>query len=156
MNERLVMQRDTPAWSLQVWAAFGIAVSASAIGVWNLPHAQLDRAFLAVGFFFCLFTTLAVSKTVRDNRDGRVDSGGWVFAVWSAFAAAIALTGWGLWRMAVEEWQRGYLVVSWLFLVSSAFTVAKTVRDSHEAELLEQDLPAHGSATQSAAPKPAQ
>jgi hypothetical protein len=139
METRIVMQRDTPAWALQTWAAFGLAVTASAVGVWNLPHAALDRAFVAIGFFFCLFTTLAVSKTVRDNRDGRVDTAGWIFAVWTAFASAIALTAWGLWRMAIEDWQRGFLIVSWLFLVSSAFTVAKTLRDQHEAELLDAD-----------------
>ena len=35
-------------------------------------------------------------------------------------------------------WQKSYMVVSWLFLVSSTFTLAKTVRDGHEAELMER------------------
>jgi hypothetical protein len=30
------------------------------------------------------------------------------------------------------------MVVSWLFLVSSTFTLAKYVRDKHEAELMER------------------
>ena len=111
---------------------------------------------MIMGYVFCTSTAFALAKFVRDNEVRRTDTPLWGLVVWGGFGLAMALTGWGLWRMEVEEWQRGYLVVSWLFLVSSAFTVAKTVRDSHEAELLEQDLPAHGSATQAAAPKPAQ
>lgn len=79
-------------------------------------------------------------KTQRDNRDGQVDTSAWVIAVWIALAAAILLTGWGLWRMGIEQWQKYYMLVSWLFAVSSTFTLAKTVRDAQEAELLEQRL----------------
>jgi len=67
-----------------------------------------------------------------------VDTSSWVLAVWIAFAAAFALTAWGLWRMNIVDWQKGFMVVSWLYLVSSTFTVAKTVRDQHEAELMDR------------------
>ena len=58
--------------------------------------------------------------------------------VWIALAAALALTAWGLWRMEMDAWIKRYMGVSWLFLVSSTFTLAKTLRDRHEADLLEQ------------------
>lgn len=138
MATRYIMQRDTGGWRLQVWLSFAIAVLASAAGVIQLPGQELDRAFLAIGFFFCLFASFAVAKTIRDNRDSQVDTGSWVLTVWVAFAAAIALTAWGLWRMNVPSWQKSYVLVSWLFLVSSTFTLAKTVRDSHEADLMER------------------
>ena len=82
--------------------------------------------------------SFTVAKTQRDNRDGQVDTSAWVIAVWIAFATAILLTGWGLWRMTITEWQKYYMLVSWLFMVSSTFTLAKTVRDAQEATLLEQ------------------
>src|SRR5450830_1227977 len=44
-------------------------------------------------------------------------------------------TGWGLLRMNISETYKAYLGVSWLYLVSSAFTLAKTLRDAHEAAL---------------------
>jgi len=135
---QFVMQRDTNSWRLQVWISFGLAIGAAAIGVINLPGAELDRAFLAIGFFFCLFAVFAVSKTVRDNRDGQVDTSSWVMTVWVSFAAAVVLTAWGLWRMEIPGWQKGYMVVTWLFLVSSAFTLAKALRDAHEADLMER------------------
>ena len=133
-----IMQRDTSGWRMQVWISFGLAVLASGIGVILLPGQELDRAFLAIGFFFCLFTSFSVAKTIRDNRDGQVDTGSWLMTVWVAFGAAICLTAWGLWRMNIGEWQKGFMVVSWLFLVSSTFTVAKTVRDKHEADLMDR------------------
>jgi hypothetical protein len=136
MASRYVMQRDTPAWRLQVRIAFGLSVLCVALGVVALPGKELDRAFLAIGMFFCLFSTFAVAKTQRDNRDGQVDTGQWVMTVWVAFAAAILLTGWGLWRMQIDVWQKNYMLVSWLFLVSSSFTLSKTIRDAQEADLL--------------------
>lgn len=142
MATQYVMQRDTGGWRLQVWISFGLALAASAMGILQLPSQELDRAFLAIGFFFCLFAVFAVSKTVRDNRDGQVDTGSWVMTVWIAFAAAVALTAWGLFRMKIDYWQKAYMLVTWLFLVSTAFTLAKALRDSHEADIMERQGPA--------------
>lgn len=140
MATQYVMQRDTRGWYMQVWISFGLAMFASSIGVLLLPGQELDRAFLAIGFFFCLFSSFAVAKMVRDNRDGQVDTPSWVMTVWVAFTAALSLTAWGLWRMEIGEWQKGFMVVSWLFLISSSFTVAKTVRDKHEANLMDKTV----------------
>jgi hypothetical protein len=136
MATQYVMQRDTGGWRAQVWISFVLALLASGAGVMQLPSQELDRAFLAIGFFFCLFASFAAAKTVRDNRDGRVDTNGWIITVWVSFAAAVSLTAWGLWRMNIGEWQKGYMVVSWMFLVSSTFTLAKMVRDRYEADLM--------------------
>lgn len=141
MATQYIMQRDTAGWRAQVWLSFGISVVAAGAGVLQLPGQELDRAFLAIGLFFCLFSSFAVAKTIRDNRDGQVDTASWVMTVWVAFAAAIALTAWGLWRMNIPVWQKNYMVVAWLFLVSATFTLAKTVRDRHEAELMERSSP---------------
>ncbi len=138
MAAQYVMQRDTQSWRNQVWISFALALTACVIGVLWMPGQELDRAFLALGLFFCLFATFALAKTVRDNRDGDIDTASWKMSVWVAFTAAFCLTAWGLWRMNIGEWQKGYMVVSWLFLVSATFTVAKTVRDSHEANLMDR------------------
>ncbi|MGQ0801133.1 MAG: YiaA/YiaB family inner membrane protein [Pseudomarimonas sp.] len=138
MNTQYIVQRDTASWRIQVWLSFAIAVLAAGVGVLQLPSDQLDRAFLAIAFFFCLFTSFSVAKTIRDNRDGQVDTPAWVMLVWIAFAAAVALTSWGLWRMNISSWQKSYMVVSWLFLVSNTFTLAKSIRDDHEAGLAER------------------
>lgn len=138
MAAQYVMQRDTSGWRIQVWLSFGLALGSSAIGVLMLPAQELERAFLAIGLFFCLFASFSVAKTIRDNRDGQVDTRSWVMTVWVAFAGAFSLTAWGLWRMSIDDWQKGFMVVSWLFLVSVTFTVAKTVRDKQEADLMDR------------------
>ena len=137
-SNRYIVQRDTTAWRMQVRLSFILSILCAGLGVLNMPGQDLDRAFLAIGMFFCLFASFSVAKTQRDNRDGQVDTSMWVIAVWIAFAAAVLMTGWGLWRMGIEQWQKYYMLVSWLFKVSSTFTLAKTIRDAQEADLLEQ------------------
>ena len=137
MAQQYLMRRDTSAWNLQVWLSFSIAVVACAIGVWSMPSEELDRAFLAIGLFFCLFSAFTLAKMIRDNRDERVDTAAWIMTVWIGFSVAVALTAWGLFRMNIGTWEKGYMVVSWLFLVSTAFTLAKLVRDKQEADILE-------------------
>jgi hypothetical protein len=39
--------------------------------------------------------------------------------------------------MEINPTWRAYLLVSWLYLISSAFTLAKTLRDAHETALAE-------------------
>jgi hypothetical protein len=90
-----------------------------------------------MGYLFTVSAAFVVSKYVRDNALRRVDTPLWGAVVWSAFAAAMALTAWGLWRMEINPTWKAYLGVSWLFLVSSVFTLAKTLRDAHEAAIAE-------------------
>ncbi len=137
LTQKYLVRRDTNAWIMQVWISFGVAIFSCAIGVWNVPSQELDRAFLATGFFFCLFTCFALAKMIRDNRDEKVDTGAWVITVWVGFFVAMTLTAWGLFRLAIGNWEKGYMAVAWLFMVSSAFTVAKTIRDKMEADLME-------------------
>jgi hypothetical protein len=90
-----------------------------------------------MGYVFCLSTAFALAKFVRDNEQRRPDTPMWKVVVWSGFAFAMALTGWGLLRMNINPTYKAYLGVSWLFLISSAFTLAKTLRDAFEAALAE-------------------
>jgi hypothetical protein len=132
-----VPRRDTAAWKLQVWISFGIAASLCAIGLAWLPGADLDRAFMVMGYVFCLSSAFALAKFVRDNERRRVDSPMWKGVVWGAFFIAMALTGWGLLRMNIQPVWQAYLLVSWLYLISSTFTLAKTLRDAYEADLVD-------------------
>ncbi|MBA4175100.1 MAG: hypothetical protein C0505_00835 [Leptothrix sp. (in: Bacteria)] len=131
------IRHDTRAWKLQVWVSFAAAVTLCAIGLAWLPGQDLDRAFMVMGYLFTLSSAFVVSKHVRDNDGRRVDTPMWGTVVWSGFALAMALTAWGLWRMDINPTYKAFLAVSWLFLVSSVFTLAKTLRDAHEAALAE-------------------
>ena len=88
---------------------------------------------MVMGYVFCLSTAFALAKFVRDNEAPRNDTPMWGLVVWGGFALAMALTAWGLWRMDINPTYKAFLGVSWLFLISSVFTLAKTLRDAHEA-----------------------
>lgn len=135
-----LIRKDTNAWKLQVWVSFGLAVTMCAIGLAYLPGAELDRAFMVMGYMFCLSTAFALAKYVRDNETRKTDTPMWGLVVWGGFGLAMLLTAWGLWRMQVNPTYKAFLGVSWLFLISGVFTLAKTLRDAHEAALAEARL----------------
>jgi hypothetical protein len=88
-----------------------------------------------------------LAKFVRDNQHGAIPGAGdtpmWKLVVWGGFFLAMGLTGWGLWRMDIQPVWKAYLLVSWLFLISSTFTLAKTLRDAYDADLFEARLAGH-------------
>ncbi|HUP09327.1 MAG TPA: YiaA/YiaB family inner membrane protein [Caldimonas sp.] len=134
------VRKDTRAWIAQVWLSFGAAASLCGIGLAYLPGHDIDRAFMVMGYVFCLTTAFAVAKHVRDDQQRRVDTPLWGVVVWGGFGLAMALTAWGLARMEVHPTYKAFLGVAWLYLISSAFTLAKTLRDAQEAALEEARL----------------
>ena len=145
------LQRDTRAWQFQVWASFGIAVFLCATGLAWLPGERLEVAFMFMGYVFCLSAAFMLAKFVRDNQgaprgsgQGSGQGGGatplWKLVVWGGFAVAMGLTGWGLWGMAISATYKAFLGVSWLYLITCAFTLAKMLRDRHEADLADARL----------------
>jgi hypothetical protein len=134
-NMSNLLPQDTKAWRAQVWISFGVAVTLCGVGLAYLPGQDLDRAFMVMGYLFTLSTAFALAKFVRDNAAQRVDTPMWGLVVWGGFGLAMSLTAWGLWRMEVNPTYKAFLAVSWLFLISSVFTLAKTLRDAHEHAL---------------------
>lgn len=51
----------------------------------------------------------------------------------AAFAISFVTVLAGIYFLPLDAWQRLFLGISFLFLVSSAFTLAKVIRDQHEA-----------------------
>ncbi|MBW8722568.1 MAG: hypothetical protein JF626_12075 [Polaromonas sp.] len=140
-----LIHRDSKPWQLQVWVSFLIAVFLCAVGLSWLPGKDLDRAFMVMGYFFCLSAAFVLAKYVRDQEQSRADgkladTPMFKLVVWGGFFLAMSLTGWGLWRMEVNETYKAFLGVSWLYLITCSFTLAKTLRDRHEADLSEARL----------------
>jgi hypothetical protein len=135
------MIRDSGAWQLQVWVSFAIAVFLCAVGLAYLPGADLDRVFMVMGYLFCLSNVFVLSKMIRDQQkarlEGRPDTPMFKYVVWCGFLLAMALTAWGLLRMNINDTYKAFLGVAWLYLVTSAFTLAKMLRDRHEANLMD-------------------
>ena len=137
-----LIHRDSKPWHIQVWASFLIAVFLCAVGLAYLPGRDVDRAFMVMGYFFCLSAAFVLAKYVRDQEktpaDGKLlDTPMFRFVVWGGFFLAMSLTGWGLWRMEINATYQAFLGVSWLYLITCTFTLAKTLRDRHEADIAE-------------------
>ena len=142
-----LIRRDSKPWQLQVWASFGIALTLCAIGLAYLPGQDLDRAFMFMGYLFCLSTAFVLSKFVRDGEAAQqsgsarrvADTPLFRLVVWGGFGFAMALTGWGLLRMDVNSTYKVFLGVSWLYLITTALTLAKMLRDRQEADWAEAE-----------------
>jgi hypothetical protein len=145
-DRNVLIHRDTAPWRVQVWASFAIAIFLCGTGLAYLPGQDLDRAFMVMGYMFCLTTTFVLSKYVRDNQHTKADTPMWRLVVYSAFAFAMCLTAWGLYRMNVSESYKAFLLVGWLYLITTTFTLAKTLRDAHEADAAEMKLAARAEA----------
>ena len=138
-----LIHRDSKPWQVQVWASFLIAVFLCAVGLSYLPGRDLDRASMVMGYFFCLSAAFVLAKYVRDQEKNQTDvkdTPMFRLVVWGGFFLAMSLTGWGLWRMEVNETYKAFLGVSWLYLITCSFTLAKTLRDRHEADLSQARL----------------
>jgi len=149
-NANGVVRRDSGAWQAQVWISFAVALFLCIVGLSWLPGERLEVAFMFMGYVFCLSAAFVLAKFVRDNENmgnGRRSPVGdtpmWKFVVWGGFAVAMTLTGWGLWGMDISPTYKAYLGVSWLYLITTAFTLAKMLRDRYEADLQEACLRGH-------------
>jgi hypothetical protein len=62
------------------------------------------------------------------------DTAAWRLQVMVAFVIALGLTTVGILYLPADLWAKGYLVIGLYFTVSSSFTLAKTLRDTHEGD----------------------
>ncbi|MEU6574561.1 YiaA/YiaB family inner membrane protein [Streptomyces sp. NPDC046805] len=51
----------------------------------------------------------------------------------ASFSIAMAATAIGIYCLSADAWVRGFLGIAVLYLVTSAFTLAKVIRDRQEA-----------------------
>ena len=61
-------------------------------------------------------------------------SGAWVIQTWLSFVLSVGVTALGVWCLPVDPWVKGFMAMGILFTIGSTFSLAKTVRDVHEAQ----------------------
>ena len=64
------------------------------------------------------------------------DTPAWIFQVWASFAIAVGATSIGIAYLPLDVWLRAFLGMGLIFSVGSSFSLAKTLRDNHEARRL--------------------
>jgi hypothetical protein len=60
----------------------------------------------------------------------------WKFQAWASFVIAFLAMVIGIYNLPTDLWVKGFLGMGLLFVVGSSFTLAKTLRDDHEAQKL--------------------
>ena len=69
-----------------------------------------------------------------------LNSKAWIFFCYVSFAIALGFTGIGIWAMEISLPMKAFMAMGLLFTTGSAFTLAKTLRDEHEAQLFHNKL----------------
>jgi hypothetical protein len=122
---------------MQTWLAFLAAVGVSIFGVLAAPGDIWTKGYLFMALAFVLSSTFTLSKTLRDNRFRKADTSQWVMQVWLAFLLASGLSLFGVMNIPGEPIYKAFGLMSLLFSVTASFTLAKTIRDNHEATQFE-------------------
>ena len=68
------------------------------------------------------------------------DSPAWRAYTFISFFTSLTLMLFGIWLLPGEPWIKAYMLMGIFFLTGSCFTLAKTLRDAHEAESLSAKL----------------
>ena len=61
--------KDTPAWIMQVWAAFIISTIGTGVGIFYLEGSTWQKSFVGMGYLFSVSSTFTLAKTIRDNHE---------------------------------------------------------------------------------------
>lgn len=100
------------------------------------PPGRIGPAAASAETSAAVFPTLrSPAMTVTPSH-----SAAWTTYSYVAFGVAAGMAGLGVWGLPVDIWIKGYLAMAMVFLIGSTFTLAKTVRDDHEARRLTNRL----------------
>ena len=77
--------------------------------------------------------SIPMTQNLINPTAGASNTGAWLSFTYAQFGAAALMAGLGIWFLPVDIIVKGYMMMANVFLVGSAFTLAKTIRDEHEA-----------------------
>lgn len=134
VKRRIKMQKDTSAWIMQVWISFAIAFTTALYGIYSIQLDNWPKAFMLMGVLTSILSAFTLAKMMRDNKEKQQDTNAWIMQVWLGFGITTVMTIIGLWNMPDGN-SRLVLGISFLFVLSQTFTLAKTIRDNHEVQV---------------------
>ncbi len=78
-----------------------------------------------------------IPEVIDMNEHGiQRDSAGWQFFVRASFVLSVVALTIGIYFLPAIAWIKGDLAMGALFTIGSSFTLAKAIRDEHEAKKL--------------------
>ncbi|MEV5932651.1 YiaA/YiaB family inner membrane protein [Streptomyces sp. NPDC093250] len=73
MSDTPVKQQSTAAFYGQAVASFGVAMGATAVGIYNLEADAWVRAFLGIAVLYLVTSAFTLAKVIRDRQEaGRI------------------------------------------------------------------------------------
>lgn len=66
-----IVDPNTTAWTIQVWASWVIAMAMTLGGVVLLPTDPWTKGYLLMGMLFTVGSTFNLAKTTRDNAEAK-------------------------------------------------------------------------------------
>ncbi|MEM6297349.1 MAG: YiaA/YiaB family inner membrane protein [Bacteroidota bacterium] len=69
-----------------------------------------------------------------ENLVENSNSSAFYFMAWASFIIAAIGSLVGIFFLPVDVWVKGYIVIAYLFTLTTSFVLAKTVRDKHETQ----------------------
>lgn len=73
------------------------------------------------------------TRMAMNNVSPQKDTAAWILQVWASFMISVCSTGIGIIYLPVDPWIKGFMGMGLTFTIGSTFTLAKTIRDNHEA-----------------------
>ncbi|CAL9313136.1 hypothetical protein SUDANB66_05063 [Streptomyces sp. SudanB66_2053] len=69
MSETPVKQQSTAAFYGQAVASFGVALGATAVGIYNLETDAWVRGFLSIAVLYLVTSAFTLAKVIRDRQE---------------------------------------------------------------------------------------
>ena len=65
------MSDNTSSWDFFVKTSFAIAITSTVLGIYMLPGPIVVKGYFLISSLFMVFTTITLSKTIRDGHESQ-------------------------------------------------------------------------------------
>jgi len=62
---------NSAQWEFFVKLSFGISMASTALGIWLVPGDLVVKGYFMISSLFLVFSTITMSKTLRDGHESR-------------------------------------------------------------------------------------
>ncbi len=67
--ENYELNSSSSSWEFFVKVAFALAIGATLLGIYMLPGEMVIKGYFLISTFFLVFSTITMSKTIRDKHE---------------------------------------------------------------------------------------
>jgi len=71
MARTSVTQDHSSIWLFQTWASFVLSITATSVGILNLPVDTWMKGYMGMGMLFTVGSTITLCKTQRDLHEAK-------------------------------------------------------------------------------------